>query len=277
VLPATLLLVGLVAYPFGYALLLSLTAKQAGAAGRFVGFQNFVDLFQGDIFLLTIRNSLVFTGAAVAVKTVLGLALALLLRRALVGRRLIRGMILLPWVVPSSLSVLGWWWMFDPLNGVINMGLTKLGLITERIPWLSHPYWAMLAVIIVNIWRGLPFFAISFLAGLVSIPEEIYEAARIDGAGARACFWRMTVPLLRPVLGVIILYSIIMTVSDFNIVYILTRGGPMHSTHLFATFAHEMGLAAGDIGKGAAISLFITPFLAVVAYLQLCITRRQTQ
>jgi multiple sugar transport system permease protein len=276
-LPAALLLLGLVAYPFGYALLLSLTAKQAGVPGQFVGFRNFVDLFRGEIFLLTIRNSLVFTGVAVAVKTVLGLGLALLLQRAMVGRRLLRGMILLPWVVPSSLSVLGWWWLFDPLNGVINMGLTQLGLITERIPWLSDTTWAMAAVIIVNIWRGLPFFAISFLAGLVSIPEELYEAARIDGAGAVPCFLRITVPLLRPVLGVIILYSIIMTVSDFNIVYILTRGGPMHSTHLFATFAYEMGLAAGDIGKGAAISLFILPFLAVVAYLQLCLTRRQTQ
>jgi multiple sugar transport system permease protein len=277
VLPAALLVVGLVAYPFCYALLLSLTAKQAGVPGQFVGLRNFTDLFRGDIFRHTIRNSLLFTGVAVVVKTVLGLGLALLLRRALVGRRILRGMILLPWVVPSALSVLGWWWLFDPLYGVINMGLMKLGLLTHRIPWLSEPVWAMVAVIIVNIWRGLPFFAISFLAGLVSIPEELYEAARIDGAGAVACFARITVPLLRPVLGVIILYSIIMTVSDFNIVHILTHGGPMHSTHLFATFAFEMGLASGDIGKGAAISLFIFPFLAAVAFLQLRLTRRQTQ
>ena len=277
VLPAALLVVGLVAYPFLYALLLSLTAKQAGVAGQFVGLRNFTDLFRGDIFRHTVRNSLLFTGVAVVFKTVLGLGLALLLRRALVGRRVVRGIILLPWVVPSTLSVLGWWLLFDPLYGVINMGLSKLGLITHRIPWLSDPVWAMAAVIIVNVWRGLPFFAISFLAGLVSIPEELYEAAQIDGAGKVACFSRITVPLLRPVLGVIILYSIIMTVSDFNIVYVLTRGGPMHSTHLFATFAYEMGLASGDIGKGAAISLFIFPFLAAVAYLQLRITRGQTQ
>jgi multiple sugar transport system permease protein len=277
VFPAALVVVGLVAYPFCYALLLSLTAKQAGVAGQFVGLRNFTDLFRGDIFLHTVRNSLLFTGVAVVCKTILGLGLALLLRRATFGRRTLRGMILLPWVVPSTLSVLGWWWLFDPLYGVINMGLSKLGLLTHRIPWLSDPFWAMAAVIIVNVWRGLPFFAISFLAGLVSIPEELYEAAHIDGAGAIACFARITVPLLRPVLGVIILYSIIMTVSDFNIVYILTRGGPMHSTHLFATFAYEMGLASGDIGKGAAISLFIFPFLVVVAFLQLRITRKQTQ
>jgi multiple sugar transport system permease protein len=277
VLPAVLLVLGLVAYPFCYALVLSLTAKQAGVPGEFVGFRNFLDLFQGDIFRHTVRNSIVFTGVAVLFKTILGLGLALLLQRAMAGRRIVRGIVLLPWVVPSTLSVLGWWWLFDPLNGVINMGLMQLGLIHQRIPWLSHPYWAMAAVIIVNIWRGLPFFAISFLAGLVSIPEELYEAARIDGAGATACFTRITVPLLRPVLGVIVLYSIIMTVSDFNIVYILTRGGPMHSTHLFATYAHEIGLAAGDVGKGAAISLFILPFLAGVAYLQLRITRGQTR
>jgi multiple sugar transport system permease protein len=257
-------------------LLLSLTAKQAGVPGQFVGLRNFTDLFRGDIFLHTIRNSLVFTGAAVVCKTVLGLGLALLLRRALVGRRVIRGIILLPWVVPSALSVLGWWWLFDPLYGVINLALIRLGLLAHPIPWLSDPGGAMAAVIIVNIWRGLPFFAISFLAGLVSIPEELYEAAHIDGAGGIACFARITLPLLRPVLGVIILYSIIMTVSDFNIVHILTHGGPMHSTHLFATFAYEMGLASGDIGKGAAISLFIFPFLVTVAFLQLRLTRRQT-
>ena len=277
VLPATLLVLGLVAYPFLYALSLSLTAKQAGVTGQFVGFRNFTDLFRGDIFRHTVRNSLLFTGVAVVFKTVLGLGLALLLRRAARGRRVIRGMILLPWVVPSTLSVLGWWLLFDPLYSVINAGLLKLGLISHRIPWLSDPFWAMVAVIIVNIWRGLPFFAISFLAGLVSIPDELYEAAQIDGAGSAACFARITLPLLRPVLGVIILYSIIMTVSDFNIVHIPTHGGPMHSTHLFATFAYEMGLASGDLGKGAAISLFIFPFLAAVAYLQLRITRGQTQ
>lgn len=273
VLPAALLVGGLVAYPFFYALGLSLTSKQAGVVGQFVGLRNFTDLMQGEIFRRTVRNSLLFTGVAVAFKTVLGLGLALLLRRASVGRRALRGMILLPWVVPSTLSVLGWWWLFDPLNGVVNLALGKLGLISERIPWLSDPFWAMVAVITVNIWRGLPFFAISFLAGLVSIPEELYEAAQIDGAGKVGCFSRITVPLLRPVLGVIVLYSIIMTVSDFNIVYVLTRGGPMNSTHLFATFAYEMGLASADIGKGAAISLFIFPFLAAVAYLQLRITR----
>jgi multiple sugar transport system permease protein len=251
--------------------------KQAGVAGQFVGLGNYADLFRGEIFLHTLRNSVVFTGVAVACKVVLGLGLALLLRQAIRGRRIIRGMILLPWVVPSTLSTLGWWWLFNPLYGVVNAGLVKLGLISQRIPWLSDPFWAMVSVITVNVWRGLPFFAISFLAGLVSIPEELYEAAQMDGAGKLHTFLRITLPLLVPVLGVIVLYSIIMTVSDFNIVYILTRGGPMNSTHLFATFAYEMGLASGDIGKGAAISLFIFPFLATVAYLQLRLTRGATR
>jgi multiple sugar transport system permease protein len=277
VLPAALLVVGLVAYPFFSALSLSLMSKQAGVAGQFVGLRNYTDLFRGEIFLHTLRNSVVFTSVAVACKVVLGLGLALLLRRAIRGRRLIRGMILLPWVVPSTLSTLGWWWLFNPLYGVVNAGLIKLGLISQRVPWLSDPFWAMVSVITVNVWRGLPFFAISFLAGLVSIPEELYEAAQMDGAGKLNGFLRITLPLLVPVLGVIVLYSIIMTVSDFNIVYVLTRGGPMNSTHLFATFAYEMGLASGDIGKGAAISLFIFPFLAAVAYLQLRLTRGATR
>src|SRR5574341_2507591 len=134
VLPAALLVGGLVAYPFFYALGLSLTSRQAGVVGQFVGLRNFTDLMQGEIFRRTVRNSLLFTGVAVAFKTVLGLGLALLLRRARVGRRALRGMILLPWVVPSTLSVLGWWWLFDPLNGVVNLGLSRLGLISERIP-----------------------------------------------------------------------------------------------------------------------------------------------
>jgi len=276
VLPALLLLAGLVAYPFGMALWLSLTDSVVGRPGAFVGLRNFLSLFMTDeIFRSALRNSFVFTGAAVVTKTVLGICLALLLARKLRLKRLIRGAVLLPWVIPTALSTLGWWWMFDSLYSVINWTLLRLGLIHERLQWLGDPHLAMAAVITVNVWRGLPFFAITILAGLVSIPRELYEAAESDGASAWGRFWHVTLPLLRPVLAVVILFSTILTFADFNIVYVLTRGGPVNSTHLFATLAYQVGLQAGRIGEGSAIALFMFPILALIVYGQLHYARRE--
>ncbi len=276
VLPALLLLLGLVAYPFAIALWLSLTDSLVARPGRFIGLQNFLTLFlRDDIFRQTLRNSIVFTTTAVAIKTVLGLCLALLLAQNLRLKKLIRGAVLLPWVIPTALSTLGWWWMFDSLYSVINWSLLRLGVIARGLQWLGTPHLAMSAVITVNIWRGLPFFAITILAGLMSINPELYEAAESDGAGAWARFRYVTLPLLRPVLAVVILFSTIFTFADFNIVYVLTRGGPVNSTHLFATLAHQVGLQAGNIGEGSAIALFMFPALAVIVYFQLHYARRE--
>jgi len=276
VLPALLFLLGLVAYPFAIALWLSLTDSLVARPGRFVGLQNFVGLFlTDDIFRQTLRNSIVFTTTAVAVKTVLGLSLALLLAQNLRLKKLIRGAVLLPWVIPTALSTLGWWWMFDSLYSVINWSLLRLGVIDQGLQWLGTPHLAMSAVITVNVWRGLPFFAITILAGLMSINPELYEAAEADGAGAWARFRYVTLPLLRPVLAVVILFSTIFTFADFNIVYVLTRGGPVNSTHLFATLAYQVGLQAGQIGEGSAIALFMFPVLAVIVYFQLRYARRE--
>ncbi len=276
VLPALLLLAGLVAYPFTIALWLSVTDSVVGRAGRFVGLQNFVSLFMTDeIFRRTLRNSFVFTGSAVLVKTVLGIGLALLLAQDLRFKKLIRGAVLLPWVIPTALSTLGWWWMFDSLYSVINWSLLRLGVIGERLQWLGTPHLAMAAVVTVNVWRGLPFFAITTLAGLIAINPELYEAAESDGAGAWARFWRITLPLLRPVLAVVVLFSTILTFADFNIVYVLTRGGPVNSTHLFATLAYQVGLQAGRIGEGSAIALFMFPALALIVYCQLHYARKE--
>ena len=276
VLPAVLLLVGLVAYPFVIALWLSLTDTLVGRGGRFIGLGNFLTLFMDDdIFRQTLRNSIVFTISAVAIKTVLGISLALLLAENLRLKRLIRGAVLLPWVIPTALSTLGWWWMFDSLYSVINWTLLRLGLIEKGLQWLGTPHLAMIAVITVNVWRGLPFYAITLLAGLMSINPELYEAAESDGAGAWARFRHVTLPLLRPVLAVVILFSTILTFADFNIVYVLTRGGPVNSTHLFATFAYQVGLQAGKIGEGSAIALFMFPVLAVIVYFQLHYARRE--
>jgi multiple sugar transport system permease protein len=276
VLPALLLLAGLVAYPFAIALWLSLTDSIVGRPGHFIWLTNFIELFRSDeIFRQALQNSFVFTGTAVALKTVLGLCLALLLSQNLRMKRLIRGAVLLPWVIPTALSTLGWWWMFDSLYSVINWSLIHMGLIHERLQWLGTPHLAMGAVVTVNIWRGLPFYAITILAGLMAINPELYEAAESDGAGAWGRFWHVTLPLLRPVLAVVILFSTILTFADFNIVYVLTRGGPINSTHLFATLAYQVGLQAGRIGEGSAIALVMFPALAAIVYFQLHYARKE--
>jgi multiple sugar transport system permease protein len=269
IFPALLVILCLVAYPFMMAIHLSLTDAWVGSEGKFVGLRNYSDLMHNDIFLQTLKNSLVFTVFAVAAKTFLGMALALLLNAKIRFQRIFRGAILLPWVIPNTMSTLGWLWMFDPLFSVLNWVLKHAGLIQSNVSWLSNPYWAMFSIITVNVWRGLPFFAITLLAGLVSIPQELYKAAQIDGAGATRCFFRITLPLLRPLLLIVVLFSTISTISDFNIVYILTRGGPMNLTHLLATLSFQMGLSGGRLGLGAAVSLFMFPVLCVVVYFQL--------
>ena len=189
---------------------------------------------------------------------------------------MIRGAVLLPWVIPTALSTLGWWWMFNSLYSVVNWTGLALGLMDPPGPnWLGQKYYAMTAVIVVNVWRGLPFFAILTLAGLVSIPRELYEAAEADGAGPAARFWHVTLPLLKPVLAIVLLFSTIFTFSDFNIVYVLTHGGPVNSTHLFATLARQVGLESGQIGQGAAISLYLFPVLVFVVWAQLKFVRQQ--
>jgi multiple sugar transport system permease protein len=276
VTPALLLLLVLVAYPFGMAIYFSLSDAFIGRPSQFTGIRNFVNLWQSDAFRQTFQNAFVFTFAAVAVKLVLGITLALLLNQQLWFKRLIRGAVLLPWVIPTALSTLGWWWMFNSLYSVVNWTGIALNMMDPPGPnWLGQKYYAMAAVIVVNIWRGLPFFAITILAGLIAIPKELYEAAEADGAGPVKQFWYITLPLLKPVLGIVILFSTIFTFSEFNIIYVLTHGGPINSTHLFATLARQVGLETGRIGEGAAISLYLFPVLVFVVWAQLRSVRRQ--
>ena len=227
--PAVVLLLLLVAYPFCIALYFSVSNAFIGRPSHFVGLRNFINLWQSDAFRQTFQNAFVFTGVAVVFKLVLGISLAMLLNQQLWFKRLIRGAVLLPWVIPTALSTLGWWWMFNSLYSVVNWTGLALGLMDPPGPnWLGQKYYAMTAVVTVNVWRGLPFFAICILAGLVSIPRELYEAAEADGAGPAARFWLITLPLLKPVLAIVILFSTIFTFSDFNIVYVLTKGGPIN-------------------------------------------------
>src|SRR5215813_10702096 len=276
ILPALLLITCLVAYPFCMAIYFSLSDYWVGSPGKFIGLQNFRDILANEVFQQTFYNSLVFTSIAVAFKIVLGVWLAMLLYRNLKFKRLIRGAVLLPWVIPTALSVLAWGWMFDSLYSVVNWTAIHLGIISPPGPnWLGMASYAMAAVIAVNVWRGLPFFAIIVLAGLVSIPREYYEAAEVDGAGSWGRFRHVTLPLLKPVLAVVILFSTIFTFSDFNIVQVLTSGGPVNTTHLFATFAYQMGLSGGNLGQGAAISLFLFPMLAAIVFVQLRYIRKE--
>jgi multiple sugar transport system permease protein len=276
VTPALLLLVLLVAYPFVMALYFAMSNSFIGRPSEFIGFRNFIRLWEADAFRQTFQNAFVFTGIAVAFKVVLGIVLALLLNEQLWFKRLIRGAVLLPWVIPTALSTLGWWWMFNSLYSVVNWTGIALGILDPPGPnWLGQKYYAMAAVITVNVWRGLPFFAITILAALVAIPKEIYEAAHADGAGAGARFWYITLPLLKPVLAVVVLFSTIFTFSDFNIVYVLTHGGPINSTHLFATYSRMLVIDVGRLGEGAAVSLYLFPLLVFVVWAQLRFVRKQ--
>ena len=274
--PAFVLIGLLVAYPFCMALYFAMSNAFIGRPSQFVGVANFVRLWDNDAFRQTFQNTFVFTSIAVAFKVVLGITLALLLNEQLWFKRLTRGAVLLPWVIPTALSTLGWWWMFNSLYSVVNWTGIALGIFDPPGPnWLGQKTYAMGAVIAVNVWRGLPFFAITILAGLVSIPKDLYEAAHSDGAGAWARFWYITLPMLRPVLAVVVLFSTIFTVSDFNIVYVLTRGGPINSTHLPATLSRMVGLESGRIGEGAAISLYLFPLLVFIVWVQLRYVRKQ--
>ncbi len=271
VAPAVLVLLGLIAYPFCVAIWLAMTDKVIARSdtGNFIWFANFSKLFKDSIFQRTTINTFNYALVSVFFKLVLGLVMALVLDEVKIFKNFFRGILLLPWIVPTSLSALGWLWMFDSQFSVINRILLDWGLIPAKIIWLGTPATAMFSVQLVNIWRGIPFFGISLLAGLQAIPQELYEAADIDGASGWSKFWNVTFPLLMPVTTVVTLFSIVQTFADFQIVYVLTRGGPVNSTHLFATLTHQTAILAGRLGEGAAVSLFMFPVLVIAVVLQL--------
>ena len=264
VLPLVVLVLLLIAYPLGSAVYLSLTEKYVGYPPRFVGLKNYVELTGDPVFRKVVWNSAVFTVASVTVKLMIGLLMALSLHKALFARRLVRGILLLPWVVPTVITALAWHWMFDALRGFINVSLETLGLIGEPIAWLGQPATAMMAVVVVNIWRGFPFFGVSLLAGLQAIPADLYEAAAVDGASATQRFRHVTLPGLRPVIFVTTLISTIFTLNDFNIVYVMTRGGPGIATHILATYTYEVGFQALRWGRAVAVSMYLMPLVVVM-------------
>ena len=272
--PAVLLLGVFIAYPFVMGLWLSLSSTSVGNPGAFVGLQNFVKAWNDSIFRTAFWNTAFYTVWATLFKLALGMWLALLLNRHFRGKRLVRAAMLLPFIVPTVLSTFAWRWMFDPTFSVLNWVLYRSGLIVTKLPFLSDGDWALWAAIVVNTWRGMPFFAITLLAGLQTISPDLHEAASLDGANGWHRFWHVTWPLLKPVTIVVVVFSVIQTFSDFQLIYVLTGGGPANSTHLVATYAYQVGVAAGLLGEGAAISLFMFPVLLVVVWVQLRYLRR---
>jgi multiple sugar transport system permease protein len=271
----TVVLLGLfIAYPFVEGVLLSVTDAKVGVPGHFVGLENFERLWNDSIFRVAVRNTFIYTIVTTILKLALGLWLAMLLNRNFRGKALTRAFILLPFIIPTVLSTFAWKWMFDPTFSVINWTLYRLAIIHARINWLGDPDLAMISVIIVNVWRGVPFYAISLLAGLKTINPELQEAAAIDGARPWQRFWHVTWPLLLPVTMVVVLFSVIQTFADFQLVYVLTGGGPANATHLFATYAYQIGIGTGLLSQGAAISLAMFPVLLIVVIIQLLYIRR---
>jgi multiple sugar transport system permease protein len=273
-LPTVILLGLFIAYPFVEGVLLSVTDAKVGVPGHFVGLENFEKLWNDSIFRVAVRNTFVYTIVTTIFKLALGLWLAMLLNRHFKGKALTRAFILLPFIIPTVLSTFAWKWMFDPTFSVINWTLYKLSLINSRINWLGDPDLAMISIILVNVWRGVPFYAISLLAGLQTISPELQEAAAIDGARPWQRFWHVTWPLLLPVTMVVVLFSVIQTFADFQLVYVLTGGGPANATHLFATYAYQIGIGTGLLSEGAAISLAMFPVLLIVVIIQLLYIRR---
>ncbi len=272
--PTLALLTILIAYPFAMGIWLALSDTSVGNPGNFVGLQNFFKAWNDSIFRTAFWNTIVYTFWATLFKLALGMWLALLLNRQFRGHRFVRAAVLLPFIVPTVLSTFAWKWMFDPTFSVLNWLLYRAGIIGDKLPFLSNGLWALGCAIVVNTWRGMPFYAISFLAGLQTINPDLHEAASLDGANGWQRFWYVTWPLLKPVTVVVVVFSIIQTFSDFQLIYVLTGGGPANSTHLLATYAYAVGVAAGLLGQGAAISLCMFPVLFLVVWLQLRYVRR---
>jgi len=274
-LPGAFLLILFMAYPFFLGIWLSLTDSTIGNMGDFIGLRNFVDLLSDSIFHQTAWNTLVYAMVTVPFKAMLGLGLAMVLSNRMRFSNPIRAAVMMPWIVPTALSTLGWFMIFDPVFSPISWLLRSLGVISKNINFLGAPNLAISSVCLVNIWRGIPFFGITILAGLQAVPHELHEAAALDGANAWHRFLHVTVPAIRGVVLIAALLSIIWTFSDFQLIYILTKGGPANTTHIFGTYAYQIGLSATDIGQGAAIALYMFPILSVFAILLLVYLRRE--
>jgi multiple sugar transport system permease protein len=262
--PGVLFLLAFVAYPFFYGIFLSLAERRVAQPGVFVGLANFATMAHDAVFWQVARNTFVYTIVATLLKMVGGLAMALVINQQFRGRNLVRAFLLLPFIVPTVLSTVAWMWILEPTFSVVNWTLVHTGVVKESFSWLGNATLAMVSIIVVNTWRGLPFYGITLLAGLQTIPPDLYEAAAIDGASVVQRFRYVTLPVIKPILVIVTMFSVIFTFSDFQLPYVLTHGGPANATHLFATYAFDIGMSAGMLGMGAAVALAMLPPLALL-------------
>ncbi|MDO5603633.1 MAG: sugar ABC transporter permease [Paracoccus sp. (in: a-proteobacteria)] len=277
-LPAAVFLLCFLTYPLGLGVWLGFTDTRIGRPGEFVGLDNYQWLWNDRVFWLSVFNTLFYTTVASFAKFGLGLWLALLLNRNLAFKNFFRAVILLPWVVPTVLSAMAFWWIFDSQFSIISWVLQKWGLIDRPINFLGDPWNARWSVVSANIWRGIPFVAISLLAGLQTIPQSLNEAAAIDGATRWQMFTKVTLPLLTPIIAVVMTFSVLFTFTDFQLIYVLTRGGPVNATHLMATLSFQRAIPGGQLGEGAAIAVAMIPFLlAAILFSFFGLQRRKWQ
>jgi multiple sugar transport system permease protein len=259
--PAAILLLFFLTYPLGLGVWLGFTDTTIGSDGQWIGLENYAYLVGDPISRLALFNTILYTVVACAFKFALGLWLAILLNHKLRMQSFFRSVIMLPWIVPTALSALAFWWMYDPQFSIISWVLVKLGLIDRYIDFLGDPWLARLSVVIANIWRGIPFFAITLLAGLQTISPNLYEAAAIDGVTPWQQFRYVTLPLLTPIIAVVTTFSVLFTFTDFQLVYVLTRGGPVNATQLMTTLSYQQAISGGALGEGSALAIMMVPFL----------------
>lgn len=260
-LPAAAFLVLFLAYPLGLGVWLSMTDAKIGREGVFVGFENFTWLWDDSVFWLSVFNTLVYTTVASIFKFAIGLYLAILLNNNMPFKAFLRAIVLLPFIVPTVLSAVAFWWIYDPSFSIISWTLRELGWIETNVNFLGEPWNARWSVIVANIWRGIPFVAITLLAGLQTVSPSLYEAATIDGANRWQIFRHVTYPMLTPIIAVVMTFSVLFTFTDFQLIWAITRGGPVNATHLMATLSYQRAILGGYLGEGAAISTAMIPFL----------------
>jgi len=260
-LPAVGILLTFLAYPLGLGVWLAFTDTRIGRAGVFIGLDNYISLMGDSVFLLSVFNTIFYTTVATILKFGLGLWLALLLNNSMPFKAFIRAIILLPYIIPTVLSAIAFWWIFDAQFSIISWALVKFGLLDRYIDFLGEPWNARWSVIAANVWRGIPFVAICLLAGLQTISPSLYEAAALDGATSWQRFRHVTVPMLMPILSIVLTFSVLFTFTDFQLIYAITRGGPVNATHLMATLAFQRAIPGGRLGEGAAIAVAMIPFL----------------
>ncbi len=276
--PATILLVLFLTYPLGLGVWLGFTDTKIGRGGEFIGLENYEFLWDDSVTRLALFNTLFYTFIASVLKFFLGLWLAVLLNEKMPFKTFFRSVILLPYIVPTALSALAFWWLYDAQFSIISWILIKMGWIDHYIDFLGDPWNARFSVLAANVWRGVPFVAITLLAGLQTISPSLYEAAAIDGATAWQRFKHITLPLLTPMIAVVMTFSVLFTFTDFQLIYVITRGGPLNATHLMATLSFQRAISGGALGEGAAIAIAMVPFLlAAILFSYFGLQRRAWQ